>query len=84
MLAFFTTLAALATVQPAQPSAAANPHAPQQQMQGMDHSKMDHSKMDQSKMNHGDDCCKRIADGKIECAMMKTSGDSSAPNHSGH
>lgn len=59
------------------------------QMQGMDMSHMDHSKMDHSQMaqskNDGCDCCKKTADGKMECDMSKKDGTASAhQDHSNH
>ena len=52
----------------------------------MDHSKMDHSKMDHSTMGQkGDGCCKKGADGEMECAMPNKAGTSAAKQgHSGH
>jgi uncharacterized protein involved in copper resistance len=80
------TAAALAAAQPqSAPTAGATAPAP------MDHSKMDHAQMDHSKMDHSkmgekaDGCCKKGADGKMECAMSgKAGADSAHQGHSGH
>lgn len=66
--------------QPAQPAAAQQMHMGQ--MPGMDMSKMDHSKMDHSKMSDGG-CCKKGADGKMECSMPKEA-KGTASGHQGH
>ena len=66
--------AALAAAQAA-PAAPANPHAQHGQAGQMDHSKMDHAQM-----KH--DCCKKGADGKMECSMPKEAG--TASDHQGH
>ena len=73
--------AAFAQATPAAPSA--NPHAQHGQAGPVDHSKMDHGKMDHSKMSH--DCCKKGADGKMECAMRhKSAGDSAHQGDEDH
>ena len=71
--------AALAAAQAA-PAAPANPNAQHGQAAPMDHSKMDQGKMDHSQMKS--DCCKKGADGKMECTMMDTPAGESA--HEGH
>lgn len=72
-----------AQAQPAPATPTADPHAQHAQQGQMDHSKMDHGKMDHSKMDHS--CCKKGADGKMECAMHDKSGaDSAHQGHSGH
>ncbi len=76
-------LAGAAQTTPAAP--AATPQAQHAQTGQMDHSKMDHSKMDHSKMSHkGGGCCKKGADGKMECAMHKAGAGSAQQGHSGH
>lgn len=67
--------AALAAAQTA-PAAPANPHAQHGQPGQMDHSKMDHAQMKQ-------DCCKKGADGKMECTMHKSAGESAHQGHKG-
>lgn len=77
MLTIMTALALAAAAQTAPAAAPANPHAQhgQQAPQGQaDHPKMDHSKMES--------CCKKGADGKMECAMHDKAGAGSA--HQGH
>lgn len=80
----FTMIAAAALAAasaPTAPTADAQAPKPQSgQMSGMDHSKMDHSKMS------GDcDCCKKGADGKMECSMPKKADASSGQQgHTGH
>ena len=73
---------ALAAAQAAPATPAPNSHA--QHAPGQtDHSKMDHSKMDHSKMGeHCEKCCKKAADGKMECAMHSKAGSPSP--HQGH
>ncbi|HWJ59775.1 MAG TPA: hypothetical protein VNR68_09110, partial [Sphingomicrobium sp.] len=66
---------------PAQSTPAAN--MPGMDMGQMDHSKMDHSKMGQSKMDDCS-CCKKAADGKMECKEPKSGSASGAPGHTGH
>ena len=79
MLTIMTAMALAATQAPAAP--APNAHAQHTQAGQMDHSKMDHSKMAQ----HGDGCCKKGADGKMECSMSNKAGASSGQRgHSGH
>jgi hypothetical protein len=81
MLTIMTAMALAAAAQPAVTAPAANQHAQHTQAGQMDHSKMDHSKMGQ----HGDGCCKKGADGKMECTMSKKTGASSDhKGHSGH
>jgi hypothetical protein len=71
--------AALAAAQPQAPAPAAG--HPQHSQTGptvpsnMDNSSMDHSKMGQS----GGGCCKRTAEGKMECAMMSGNAGGSTP-----
>lgn len=85
MLTLLATLAALGAAQPAPSPVAADPHAQHAKMPATDHSKMDHSRMDHSKMGHDcDDCCKKAADGKMDCTMKKTSGSSQSKGHAGH
>ncbi|HXH51944.1 MAG TPA: hypothetical protein VNH53_00745 [Sphingomicrobium sp.] len=86
MLTIMTAMALAAAAQPAATARAANPHAQHMQAGQMDHSKMDHSKMDHSKMGqHGDGCCKKGADGKMECTMPNKAGASSDhQGNSGH
>ena len=86
MLTIMTAMALGAAAQTAPAAAVPNPHAQHTQTGQMDHSKMDHSQMDHSKMGHqGDGCCKKGADGKMECAMSKKAGaDSAKQGHSGH
>ena len=74
---------AAAAAQPAPAGPAANPHTQPAQPTQMDHSKMDHAKMDHSKMGHQEGgCCKKGADGKMECAMSNKAGAEST--HQGH
>jgi hypothetical protein len=83
MMTIVTALALGAAAQTAPAAPAPDAHAQQMQMGQMDHSKMDHSKMDHSKMGQKDgDCCKKGADGKMECDMSKKDGADSA--HQGH
>lgn len=74
-----TILAATALAGAQAPSVpAANPHAQHGQSAPVDPSKMDHSKMGQK---DGCCCCKKSADGKMECAMPKKAG--AEPAHQG-
>ena len=81
-------IAAALAAAPAPATPVADAHAQHMQMgqtSGMDMSKMDHSKMDHSKMDHSkmsDGCCKKGADGKMECSMPKEAG--TASDHQGH
>ena len=80
MLTIIAAAALAAAPAPATPVADAHAQHQMGQMPGMDMSKMDHSKMDHSKMSDG--CCKKGADGKMECSMPKEPGTASA--HQGH
>ena len=76
-------IAAALAAAPAPATPVADAHAQHMQMgqtSGMDMSKMDHSKMDHSKMSDG--CCKKGADGKMECSMPQKAG--TASGHQGH
>ena len=67
----------------AHPPAATRTAAPASQMPAaqIDHSKLDHSKMGQK----GDGCCKKGADGKMDCSMPAKAGTPSGQQgHSGH
>lgn len=80
----FTMIAAAALAAQAPGTTATVAPASQTPMGQMDHSKMDHSKMDHSKMGQkGDGCCKKAADGKMECSMPART-PSGQQNHSGH
>lgn len=69
--------AALAAA-PAPSSPTANAPAQPMPMGEMDHSKMDHGKMAM-------DCCKKTADGKMECNMPPKAGSgSTGQSHSNH
>lgn len=79
MLTIVTALALAAAAQAAPSAPATNTRAQHAPTGQVDHSKMDHSKMDHSKMaQHGDDCCKQGADGKMECAMPNKAGTGSS------
>lgn len=78
MLTIMTAMALAAAAQPPAAAPAANPHAQHTQTGQMDHSKMGHSNMAQ----HGDGCCKKGADGKMECTMPTKAGAGST--HQGH
>lgn len=81
-IAMTVAIPAVAHAQAAPPSAQANPPAQHAQQGQQDHSRMDHGKMDHSKM--GQECCKKGADGKMECAMHDKAGAASATQgHSG-
>lgn len=86
MLTMMTAMALAAAAQPTAAAPAANPQAQRAQTSQMDTSRMDRSNMDGSKMGHqGDGCCKKGADGKMECAMSsKASTSSASKGHSGH
>ena len=75
------TAAALTAAQPT-PAAPAKP-MPTGTMSGMDMSQMDHSKMDHSAMaKDADGCCKKGADGKMECCESgKKAPASGQQNH---
>ena len=66
----FTQIIAMAFAATVQASPAAQPHM--QQMQGghADHSQMRHSNM----AEHGNGCCSKTADGKMQCHMMSGHG----------
>jgi uncharacterized protein involved in copper resistance len=79
MLDIMIAMALAAAAQAAPATPAANPHAQHAQPGQMDHSTMDHSKMDHSKMADKEGgCCKKGADGKMECAMSTKTGAGSA------
>ena len=81
MLTIMTAMALGAAAQTTPPAAVPNPHTQHTQTGQMDHSQMDHSKMG----HQGDGCCKKGADGKMECAMSKRAGAGAAQQgHSGH
>ena len=85
MLTIMTAMALGAAAQTTPPAPATNLRAQHTQTGQMDHSRRDHSKMDHSKMaQHGDGCCKKGADGKMECAMHKAGAGSARAGHSGH
>ena len=81
MLTTMTALALAAVAQTAPAVPATIDHAQTGQADG---SKVSHSMVSHSNMvQHG--CCKRSADGKMECAMLNKAGDGSAhQGHSGH
>lgn len=80
------TVMALGAVQPVLAAPATDAHAPHTPTGQADHSRTDHSKMDHAKMpQQGDGCCKKTADGKMECAMRDKAGTgSSHQGHDGH
>jgi len=83
MMIFMTAMALAAAAPGVQAAPAADAHAQHMHMGQMDHSKMDHSKMDHAQMGqHDDDCCKKTADGKMECC--KPDKGETASDHSGH
>lgn len=81
MLTMMTAMALAATAQTAPAAPAAKPPAQHTQTGQMDHSRMDQMNM----ARHGDGCCKKGADGKMECAMSSKAGTGSThQGHSGH
>jgi hypothetical protein len=83
-MSILITAMALAAAQPSPAPPATNLPAQHTPAGQVDHSKMDHSKMGHSNMaQHGDGCCKKGADGKMECTMGKKPA-SGTQGHSGH